>query len=95
MLDLLELADAGKTRPRDRESPTKEERFNVLLARLRERNLHNEDFIRRYRLKAARKKAKFPEIAARIASPVHRHTGDPEDEDPTDVPASHFGLPAE
>jgi hypothetical protein len=61
MIDLLDLApDCARTKPKDREPFTKEERFNILLNKLRERNLFNDAFIKKFIQKAGRKKVKFP-----------------------------------
>jgi hypothetical protein len=67
MLDLLDLAPDGlRGKQIEKEGASREERFNQIMSKLRERNALNEMFIKRYIKKVMKRRGKLPGITFRL-----------------------------
>ena len=61
MLDILFLSsENARGKGSEKETLPKEERFNQIFSKLRERNAHNDCIIKRYVKKMVKRKVKFP-----------------------------------
>lgn len=61
MIDMLFLSsENNRGKGNEKENLPKEERFNQIFAKLRERNLHNDCIIKKYVKKMGKRKGKFP-----------------------------------